>query len=94
MQICDSAGLSDETDRRVRKPRKRMGRIQRAICRAFLAKPGATFHTSELARKWAYPQCNKITRWQRLAIRRAAERVAVRVGRDRRGLIFKARSAD
>jgi hypothetical protein len=71
-----------------------MGRIQRAICHAFLANPGTTFHTCELARKWVYPQCDKITRWQHQAIRRAAERVAVRVGRDRRGLIFKARSAD
>jgi hypothetical protein len=75
-------------------PRKRMGRIQRQISRAFRAHPGATFHTTELARRWVYPRCEKIARWQYEAVRRAAKRVAVRVGRDEEGLIFGGKSAD
>jgi len=50
--------------------------------------PGALLHTCELARDWCYPLSEPVRRWQRQAIVRAAKKVAVRVGRDRRGVIF------
>ena len=56
-------------------------RCQRQIRRAFIAKPGARLTTMDLVRK-CYPRlsdpvCNK----HRFAVRRAAERIAVKVGR-------------
>ena len=62
-----------------------LGPIQRRICRAFLAHPGREFRTDELA-EWCYPRLTgKPDRHHRRAIRRAADGVAVRAGRLRRG---------
>jgi hypothetical protein len=70
---------------------KGAGRLQRRVWRAFVANPDAELTTAELAR-WAYPRLTgRPLHKHRLAIVRAALRVAVRVRRDRPGgVIFRA----
>ena len=69
---------------------ERWGRIQRRIWRAFIANPGAELRTTELA-AWAYPRLREKPQRKHLwAIRRAARKVAVRVRRDRLGVVFRA----
>ncbi len=67
------------------------GRIQRRIWRAFMAFPDQELTTADLAR-WCYPRwADKPLHKHRLAIVRAASRVAQRVRRDRPGgVVFKA----
>jgi hypothetical protein len=58
-----------------------LGKIQRRIKRAFTASPGARLTTMDLAR-WSYPrQKAAVLMDNRLSIRRAAEAVAVKIGR-------------
>lgn len=64
-----------------------LGRVQLGVRRAFIAQPGATLHTIALA-SWCYPRAGTVTPWMRKAIVRAARRVAVRLGRDRQGVIW------
>jgi hypothetical protein len=64
------------------------GPIQRKIRWAFIAKPGAELTTADLAR-WCYPTLQgEPRRNHRMAIRRAAERVAERAGVGWRGSII------
>jgi hypothetical protein len=66
------------------------GRIQRRIWRAFMTYPDQELHTADLVR-WCYPRLEgKPQRKHRWAIVRAARRVATRVRRDGRGVVFKA----
>ena len=68
-----------------------LGPIQRRIWRAFIANPGAELLTSELA-QWAYPRWkDKPQRKHLSAIRRAARKVAIRVRRERLGIVFRAK---
>lgn len=70
-----------------------LGRIQTRVRRAFYAYPERVFYTEELA-EWAYPRLKgPLERKHRWAIVRAAKRVAVRDGRDYRGVRFKAPAA-
>lgn len=56
-------------------------RCQRQIKRAFIAKPGARLTTMDLVR-WCYPRlAEPVRNKHRFAVRRAAERVAIKVGR-------------
>jgi hypothetical protein len=58
-----------------------LGPIQRRILRAFIAKPGVRLTTMELI-LWSYPRLKEPVRNKyRFATRRAAEAVAVKVGR-------------
>ena len=58
-----------------------LGKIQRRIQRAFIANPGARLTTGDIIR-WCYPRRRGPIRWQHyLSARRAAEAVAVIVGR-------------
>jgi hypothetical protein len=68
------------------------GRIQRQVRRAFIAHPDRQFTTAELA-AWCYPHMTAAPqRKHRWAIVRAAQAMAVRVGRRwPGGVIFKAR---
>jgi hypothetical protein len=63
----------------------RTGRVQRQVWRAFVSAPGQ-WTTVELA-AWAYPRLRQFQEWHLKAVRRAAERLAVRVGRKARGVI-------
>src|SRR5690348_6289124 len=67
------------------------GRLQRRVWRAFASLPGAELTTAELA-CWAYPRLTgQPSRKHRWAIVRAAQRVALRVRRDRPGgVVFRA----
>ena len=68
------------------------GRVQRRIWRAFMSLPGAELTTTQLA-AWCYPRSlGEPDRDQRRAIIRAADRVATRVRRDWRGVVFRARN--
>jgi hypothetical protein len=68
-----------------------MGTIQRRIWRAFVAHPDKLFRTEELAR-WCYPRLNgKPQRKHRWAIVRAARKVATRVKREAKGVVFSAK---
>jgi hypothetical protein len=71
------------------------GKVQRRVWRAFIANPGLELTTAELAR-WAYPRLSgEPLHKHRLAIVRAAERVAERVRRDRPGgVVFRAFGSD
>jgi hypothetical protein len=68
----------------------RLGRIQRQCRRAVIAKPGASFTTAELG-AWAYPRLATIGRHQRRALRRAADRFLIRIGRRGRELVWAAK---
>jgi hypothetical protein len=58
-----------------------VGKIQRRIKRAFTASPDARLTTMDLAR-WSYPrQKTAVLMNNRLSVRRAAEAVAVKIGR-------------
>jgi len=58
-----------------------LGKIQRRIQRAFVANPGARLTTADLVR-WSYPRWNgPVHSKSQMPVRRAAEAVAVRVGR-------------
>lgn len=77
---------------------ERLGKLQRRIWRAFIAEPSAELSTGDLLAV-AFPRLRAGEfKWShRYAVRRAAERVAVRVGRCRPGgLIWaaKPRKAD
>ena len=66
------------------------GEIQRRVWRAFVANPGAELTTADLAR-WCYPRWEGAPlRNQRLAIRRAAAKMATRVRRRSIGIVFRA----
>jgi hypothetical protein len=69
---------------------RQLGRVQRQIRRAYLADPASTLHTVELA-AWCYPHVREVRRKHRWAIVVSAKRVAVRLGRDKRGVIFGAK---
>lgn len=69
-----------------------LGRVQLRIWRAFVAMPEAELATADLA-TWAYPRLvGKPLHKHRLAIVRAAQRVATRVRRDRRGVVWRAKA--
>ena len=71
----------------------RLGRIQRAIGRAFAAAPRAELRTIDLA-VWAYPRVRDLQQHHRKSIVRAAKKVAVRVRRDRPGgVVFVAKES-
>jgi hypothetical protein len=72
-----------------------LGRVQRACLRAFVANPGAELTTADLAR-WAYPRlAGRPLHKHRVAIVRAAVRIAVRVRRDwPGGVVFRAFGAN
>ena len=73
---------------------ERLGTIQRRIWRAFVAKPSAKLSTTELV-ALAYPRlaAGELKWSHRYAVRRAAARVAERVGRKRPGgLVWAAKS--
>ena len=53
------------------------GRIERAIAATFFAQPSMTFTVEELV-VIAYPGLNRIEKKHRVAVRRAANKVAVR----------------
>ena len=58
-----------------------LGKIQRRIVRAFVAKPGELLTTADLIR-WSYPRrAEPIALKHFISARRAAEAVADRVGR-------------
>ena len=58
-----------------------LGKIKRRIFRAFIANPGARLTTGDIIR-WCYPRRRGPIRWQHyLSARRAAEAVAVKIGR-------------
>ena len=62
--------------------RRRYGPIQRRIRLAIIGNPGREFTTAQLA-EWAYPLLDgPIERKHRVAIARAAERMAHRIRRD------------
>jgi hypothetical protein len=67
------------------------GRVQRRVWRAFMTFPDVELTTADLAR-WAYPRLEgEPARKHRWAIVRAAQRVAMRVRRDRPGgVVFRA----
>lgn len=67
------------------------GRIQRRVWHAFMVHPDEELTTADLV-AWAYPRwTGEPLRNQRLAIRRAAAKVAMRVRRDRPGgVVFRA----
>ena len=67
-----------------------LGAVQRGIRRAFLANPDRVFHTTDLL-PWAYPRLKEFRRQHRWWIVVAAKRVAVRLGRDKHGVIFGAK---
>ena len=62
---------------------KGLGRVQRAVWRALLI-ADCPVTTAEVV-AWAYPRRQKVGRAEWLSIRRAAERVAVLVGRSSNG---------
>jgi len=66
---------------------EQLGAVQRRIRRAFLANPESRLRTIDLA-AWCYPKARRVERKHRWAIVRAAKRVAVRLGRDKHGVIF------
>jgi hypothetical protein len=58
-----------------------LGKIQRRIQRAFIANPGKSLTTGDLA-PWCYPRLKKsVVMNNRLSVWRAAPIVAVKVGR-------------
>jgi hypothetical protein len=58
-----------------------LGKIQRRIKRAFIANPGKPLTTGDLAR-WCYPRWNEpVHSKSQMPVRRAAEAVAVKIGR-------------
>jgi hypothetical protein len=71
----------------------RAGRVQWRVWRAFVANPDRELTTADLV-AWCYPSLvGKPGRPQWVAIRRAAEKVAVRVSRTHTrpgGVVFKA----
>ena len=72
-------------------PLRGAGRVQRRVWRAFMSLPGAELTTADLTR-WCYPRFEgQPMHKHRKAIVRAAQRVAVRVRRDRPGgVVFRA----
>lgn len=69
-----------------------LGPIQKRVRRAFFAYPDRLYRTADLA-AWCYPRLKgEPQRKHRWAIVRAARAVAERVGRDGRGVIFRAAS--
>jgi hypothetical protein len=63
----------------------RIGHIQRQVKRAFIASLGRPLSTSQLLIR-AYPrQRGPFASWQRRAVRQAAARWAVRIGRSDKG---------
>ena len=68
-----------------------LGRVQRQITRAFIAKP-SELTTAQLF-EWCYPRCDKIERKHRVAIVRAAKIVAERVRRDPGGVVWRAKKS-
>jgi hypothetical protein len=62
----------------------RLGTIQRRIWRAFTAEPSAELSTADLVRV-AFPRLRGFRKSHWSSVRRAAEKVAVRVGRRRPG---------
>jgi hypothetical protein len=61
-----------------------VGRVQRQIMRAVIANPHTELCTADLLR-WAYPRLTEYKWHHWYCVRRAAERVAVHVGRRRYG---------
>lgn len=58
-----------------------LGKIQRRIQRAFVANPGARLTTGDLVR-WSYPRWTEpVHSKSQMPVRRAAEAVAVKIGR-------------
>jgi len=72
-----------------------LGPLQKRCRRAFIANPGSNLTTGFLVR-WCYPRLvGKPENNHRRSVRRAAEAVAVRVGRAHargRGIIWRARA--
>jgi len=64
----------------------RVGRLQCQVRRAFIAADGRSLSTTDLLR-WCYPERRRFERWRSQAVRRAAPKYAVPIGRRRsRGL--------
>jgi hypothetical protein len=64
----------------------RVGRVQRQVRRALVAAGGRPLSTTDLLR-WSYPHLRRFECWRCQAVRRAAPKYAVPVGRRRsRGL--------
>jgi hypothetical protein len=61
----------------------KLGKLQRRISRAFIAEPGRKT-TAELI-EWCYPRTGAMKHCRRFAVRRAAARIADRVGRTNPG---------
>ena len=64
----------------------RVGRIQRAVKRSFIANPGCPLTTGQLLKR-AYPRQQRYQHWQYAQVRLSSERFAQRVGvaRNQRG---------
>ena len=62
----------------------RVGRIQRAVKRAFIAGPDSPLSTVDLIKR-AYPRQQRYQHWQYAQVRLSAERFAQRVGVARTG---------
>src|SRR5262245_54284987 len=77
---------------------KRIGRVQRGVRRAFLVRPRHSLSTRELL-AWSHPRLARAPLRERRnacrAVRRAAEKLAIRVGRRwPDGLLWRARGRD
>jgi len=77
---------------------KRIGRVQRGVRRAFLVRPRHSLSTRELL-AWSHPRLARAPLRERRnacrAVRRAAEQLAIRVGRRwPDGLLWRARECD
>jgi hypothetical protein len=74
---------------------QQLGKLQRRIWRAFIAEPLAEFCTLQLVRL-AFPRlrAGELKRSHWYSVRRAAENVAVRAGRKRRGgIVWRAKQS-
>jgi hypothetical protein len=68
------------------------GRVQTQIVRALVG-TGRPMATRELA-AWAYPRSRSIVEWHLSVVRRAADRIAIRVGRRTRSELVWALKSD
>ena len=67
--------------------KRRVGRIQRQIRRAFIASGGRPLRIAVLL-PWCYPRLSVFKPWHRTNVHRAARRFAIRVGKHGRANIW------
>jgi hypothetical protein len=70
-----------------------MGCIQRQVWRSLVAAGGKPVRTADLL-AWAYPLVRRYERWRYKSVYRAAERFAVRLDKDERGVMWGLRQTD